>query len=56
MQENDKKYLEPLFSFISEGISPYHVVRTSQQLLDQTGFQLLDIHTSWKLDKPGRYY
>lgn len=56
MQENDKKYIEPLFSFLSNGISPFHVVRTSQQLLDQSGFQPLDIHTPWILDKPGRYY
>ena len=56
MQDHDKKYIDSLFSFLSKGVSPYHVVKETEQMLNEAGFQPLDIHTSWKLEQSGCYY
>lgn len=45
-----------LLSFIKRGTSPFHVVKESAEMLDDAGFQALDLCGEWQLERGGRYY
>ncbi|KAI6225028.1 Aspartyl aminopeptidase [Aphelenchoides besseyi] len=42
--------------FLDNGPSPYHVVKTSANLLEENGFKRLNLAEEWKLEAGGRYY
>lgn len=45
-----------LINFINEATSPFHVVKTSASLLENAGFEKLDITKEWNLKKGNAYY
>jgi aspartyl aminopeptidase len=47
--------IDSLFSFIREGTSPFHVVRTAKSLLQQQGFRELNVNEDWNIE-PGKAY
>lgn len=51
MNENDQ-----LLRFIKNGTSPYHVIETTCDILDNTGFQKLDLSGDWDLVLGKNYY
>lgn len=45
-----------LLYFIEQSTSPYHTVLAAKHLLDQHGFQALDLGAEWTLAPEGKYY
>lgn len=45
-----------LIHFIKEATSPYHVVKTSVSILEDAGFEKLNITKEWNLEKGKSYY
>ncbi|KAI6233194.1 Aspartyl aminopeptidase [Aphelenchoides fujianensis] len=43
-------------NFLDNGPSPYHVVETSAKLLEENGFQKLNLAEEWNLEAGGRYF
>lgn len=50
------KLAQELIDFIHESPSPFHVVENMSLLLDQAGFQHIDLKDAWELKKGGKYY
>ena len=55
MQQLSKEVTN-LFSYLSAGVSAYHVAAHSRQLLLEAGFEELALKETWKLEKGGRYF
>ena len=55
MQQLSKEVTN-LFSYLSAGVSAYHVVAHSRQVLLEAGFTELALKETWKLEKGGRYF
>lgn len=53
---NNVKLAQELIDFIHESPSPFHVVENMSILLDQAGFEYLDLKEAWNLKKTGKYY
>ena len=45
-----------LFDYVENGVSPYHTVLWSAEVLRRAGFEELKLGASWKLEKGGRYF
>ena len=55
MQQLSKEVTN-LFSYLSAGVSAYHVAAHSRQVLLEAGFKELPLKETWKLEKGGRYF
>ena len=55
MQQLSKEVTN-LFSYLSTGVSAYHVAAHSRQVLLEAGFKELPLKETWKLEKGGRYF
>lgn len=51
-----KQYFEEFFQYIKKGTSPFHVVRESVEMLEEAGFQPLEMNKTWNLEAGGKYY
>lgn len=51
-----KKNSNELIDFINDATSPFHVVEKSVSLLEEAGFEKLDVTREWKLEKGKSYY
>ncbi len=51
-----EKVMRELFDFLDQGVSPFHAVRSCEQMLGQEGFQGLEESGRWDLKPGGRYY
>jgi len=51
-----KKIAQELVDYMNLATSPYHVVLESEKMLDEAGFEKLDISVSWNLKTGGAYY
>lgn len=59
MQENKEVAVNAakgLFEYTRKGTSPFHVVKTSEELLIETGFIQLDYFQDWCISGSGKYY
>lgn len=45
-----------LFQYLGKGVSPFHVVAHSRQILTEAGFTELKLNDRWKLEKGGCYF
>jgi aspartyl aminopeptidase len=52
----EHKFAEELIEFIHQGASPFHVTENISLMLDQAGFQSLELTQPWNLQKGGKYY
>lgn len=52
----DKQYFHDFFNYIKGGTSPFHVVRESVNLLEQAGFERLELQRAWSIAQGGKYY
>ena len=48
--------VKKLLSDISKSYTPFHVVATAAQILDENGFERIKEENAWKLNKGGKYY
>ena len=48
--------MQKLFNYLSEGVSPFHVIAHTKKLLDEAGFTELMIKDPWSLAAGGKYY
>lgn len=51
-----KKIAQELLDYINQSTSPFHVVLESERMLDEAGFEKLDLSISWDLKAGGAYY
>ena len=52
----DQKYFERFFQYLKRGTSPFHVVIESVEMLEQAGFQPLELKQAWSVEPGGKYY
>lgn len=52
----DQKYFEQFFQYLKRGTSPFHVVIESVEMLEQAGFQPLELKQAWSVEPGGKYY
>ena len=45
-----------LFEYLEHGVSPFHVIAHSRQILTEAGFTELKLNDQWKLEKGGCYF
>lgn len=50
------KTTENLFTLIEKGVSPFQVVKTAQERLEEAGFEKLDLDSAWGLSYGKKYY
>lgn len=48
--------MQKLFDYLSEGVSPFHVIAHTKKLLNEAGFTELMIKDPWPLAAGGKYY
>ncbi|MCD7865285.1 MAG: M18 family aminopeptidase [Clostridiales bacterium] len=48
--------IEPLFQYLSGGVSAFHVAAHSRKVLIDAGFTELKLKDTWQLEKGGRYF
>ena len=48
--------MQKLFDYLSEGVSPFHVIAHTKKVLSDGGFTELCLKDSWELVPGGRYY
>lgn len=51
-----KKNSNDLIDFIKEATSPFHVVKKSASLLEEAGFEKIEVTKEWNLEKGKSYY
>ena len=51
-----KQQVKDLLAFIDNSPSPYHAVKSVEETLIKSGFELLDEKQKWKVESGGRYY
>ncbi|WP_026475644.1 M18 family aminopeptidase [Alkaliflexus imshenetskii] len=51
-----QKLSQELIDYIHDGASPFHVVDKTALMLDQAGFQPLNLREKWQLKQGGKYY
>lgn len=49
-------YFEQFFDYIKKGTSPFHVVDESVKMLEESGFQPLELKQAWGIQLGGKYY
>ena len=54
MKENDS--IQCLLETIEKCVSPYHVVKMSQDKLDKAGYTELAMNDDWDIKEDGKYY
>jgi aspartyl aminopeptidase len=54
--EKEIKFAEELIDFIHSSPSEFHVVKNSETMFKENGFQKLEHGDDWKIEKGGRYY
>lgn len=52
----DKQYRDDFFKYIKEGSSPFHVVKASEDMLVEAGFQRLELNQAWRIENGKSYY
>lgn len=45
-----------LINFIDKSPTAFHVIKRTKELLEKNNFQQLDLFSSWKIEKGGRYF
>ncbi len=52
----ERKFAKDLIHFIDESVTAFHAVEQVKSLLDDNGFERIDLKDEWKLKKTGKYY
>lgn len=53
---NNSENVKKLLDLIEQGTSPFHTVLASAKVLEEEGFEKLELGQKWGLDNGGRYY
>lgn len=53
---NSKQTAIDLMKYISNATSPFHVVMESKRMLEEAGFQELDMRSTFQITRGGKYY
>ena len=56
MELRIKNRTEELKDFIMKGTSPFHVTAEAARKLKEGGYEELNFHCPWQLERGGRYY
>ncbi len=54
--QNELNRAEQLIEFIYDSPSPFHVVENASLMLDEAGYEKLELTDKWQLKKGGKYY
>ena len=56
MSDNRKEVTMNLLQYLENGVSPYHVVNESREMLEKAGFEELKLEEEWDLHKGKGYF
>lgn len=56
IDDRARSFSRKMINFIDESSSTYHVVKNCSDILDQNGFERLNLKDEWEIKRTGKYY